>query len=153
MYHLADFGTAGAGATSGGAGFDPLAWVKSAGKSAIDKLTGGWFDSLKRMGVVGELGIGFAKKAISGIFDNGGLLQPGLNLAYNGTGTTEPVLTSGQWSDVRAASVNPASAARGGGTTEVHLHLSGFAVGTERQMVKQLKEAFAGTDGTGLKFA
>ncbi|MEU3105586.1 hypothetical protein [Streptomyces griseoflavus] len=32
-----------------------------------------------------------------GKYDSGGYLQPGLNLAYNGTGRPEPVLTRGQW--------------------------------------------------------
>lgn len=32
-----------------------------------------------------------------GAFDSGGMLQPGLNLAYNGTGRPEPVLTDQQW--------------------------------------------------------
>ncbi|MFE6128847.1 peptidoglycan DD-metalloendopeptidase family protein [Streptomyces sp. NPDC056437] len=36
-------------------------------------------------------------------YDNGGLLQPGLNLVANGTGKPEPVFTSGQWDDIRAA--------------------------------------------------
>jgi phage-related protein len=30
-------------------------------------------------------------------YDSGGFLQPGLNLAYNGTGSPEPVLTGQQW--------------------------------------------------------
>ncbi|MEV4037725.1 peptidoglycan DD-metalloendopeptidase family protein [Streptomyces umbrinus] len=40
-------------------------------------------------------------------YDNGGMLQPGLNLVANGTGKPEPVLTSGQWADVRAAKNGP----------------------------------------------
>jgi hypothetical protein len=32
-----------------------------------------------------------------GKFDNGGMLQPGFNLAYNGTGRPEPVLTGSQF--------------------------------------------------------
>ncbi len=35
-------------------------------------------------------------------YDSGGMLQPGLNLVANGTGKPEPVLTSGQWDDIRA---------------------------------------------------
>ncbi|MFD3571431.1 hypothetical protein ACFWVK_30020, partial [Streptomyces sp. NPDC058667] len=34
--------------------------------------------------------------AYQGTFDSGGYLQPGLNLAYNGTGRPEPVFTSAQ---------------------------------------------------------
>ncbi|MFI5670466.1 hypothetical protein [Streptomyces sp. NPDC051704] len=32
-----------------------------------------------------------------GTYDSGGYLQPGMNLAYNGTGRPEPVLTGAQW--------------------------------------------------------
>ncbi|WP_109030172.1 hypothetical protein [Streptomyces rubrogriseus] len=35
-----------------------------------------------------------------GKYDNGGMLQPGFNLAYNGTGRPEPVLTGRQFNDV-----------------------------------------------------
>ncbi|OIJ90899.1 hypothetical protein BIV24_17115 [Streptomyces colonosanans] len=36
-------------------------------------------------------------------FDSGGYLPKGLNLVANGTGRPEPVMTSQQWSDIRAA--------------------------------------------------
>jgi hypothetical protein len=36
----------------------------------------------------------------TGWYDNGGLLQPGLNLAYNATRKPEPVLSQQQWSDI-----------------------------------------------------
>ncbi|MFE2324588.1 hypothetical protein ACFXD5_11835 [Streptomyces sp. NPDC059385] len=39
-----------------------------------------------------------------GTFDSGGYLQPGMNLAYNGTGRPEPVLTTGQLDRLTAAS-------------------------------------------------
>ncbi|MFD9442156.1 peptidoglycan DD-metalloendopeptidase family protein [Streptomyces sp. NPDC060001] len=45
-------------------------------------------------------------------YDNGGMLQPGLNLVANGTGKPEPVFTSGQWADIRSA--------KSGGPTELH---------------------------------
>ncbi|MFJ4768462.1 peptidoglycan DD-metalloendopeptidase family protein [Streptomyces uncialis] len=45
-------------------------------------------------------------------YDDGGYLPPGLNLVANGTGKPEPVLTSQQWSDIRAA--------KAGGPTEIH---------------------------------
>ncbi|CAL9364928.1 hypothetical protein [Streptomyces sp. enrichment culture] len=49
-----------------------------------------------------------------GKYDNGGMLQPGFNLAYNGTGRPEPVLTGAQFNQL----------ARGGGdnpvTVEIH---------------------------------
>ncbi|MEW2253715.1 hypothetical protein [Streptomyces sp. NPDC047869] len=41
-------------------------------------------------------------------YDTGGMLQPGLNLAYNGTGRPEPVLTTRQW-DVLAGSSSSAT--------------------------------------------
>ncbi|MGX1472396.1 UNVERIFIED_CONTAM: hypothetical protein RKD50_001204 [Streptomyces canus] len=37
------------------------------------------------------------------LYDSGGYLEPGLNLVANGTGKPEPVLTSQQWDDIRAA--------------------------------------------------
>jgi phage-related protein len=43
----------------------------------------------------------------TGWYDNGGMLQPGLTLAYNATRKPEPVLTSQQWTDI-------SSVARGG---------------------------------------
>ncbi|MFF3166487.1 aggregation-promoting factor C-terminal-like domain-containing protein [Streptomyces sp. NPDC003273] len=36
-------------------------------------------------------------------YDEGGYLPPGLSLVANGTGSPEPVFTSGQWDDIRAA--------------------------------------------------
>lgn len=38
-----------------------------------------------------------------GQYDSGGMLQPGYNLTYNGTGGPEPVLTRQQWATMRAA--------------------------------------------------
>ncbi|OKH91505.1 M23 family metallopeptidase [Streptomyces uncialis] len=40
-------------------------------------------------------------------YDSGGMLQPGLNLAYNGTGRPEPVLTGRQWDTLTASSGPP----------------------------------------------
>ncbi|WP_309029298.1 peptidoglycan DD-metalloendopeptidase family protein [Streptomyces alfalfae] len=50
-------------------------------------------------------------------YDSGGMLQPGLNLAYNGTGRPEPVLTGGQW-DLLTSAV--------GGSNIGDLHVSVF---------------------------
>ncbi|WP_229887742.1 hypothetical protein [Streptomyces olivaceoviridis] len=36
-------------------------------------------------------------------YDDGGYLPPGLSLVANGTGSPEPVFTSTQWDDIRAA--------------------------------------------------
>ena len=49
-----------------------------------------------------------------GKYDNGGMLQPGFNLAYNGTGRPEPVLTGRQFNDLaRGGSGGPV-------TVEIH---------------------------------
>ncbi|MFF3620070.1 hypothetical protein [Streptomyces sp. NPDC002467] len=45
-----------------------------------------------------------------GTFDSGGYLQPGMNLAYNGTGRPEPVLTTGQLDRLTAAASSGRSA-------------------------------------------
>ncbi|WP_329168297.1 hypothetical protein OG709_29875 [Streptomyces sp. NBC_01267] len=42
-------------------------------------------------------------------YDNGGYLQPGLNLVANGTGQPEPVFTSGQWDDIRSSKAGSAA--------------------------------------------
>lgn len=36
-------------------------------------------------------------------YDSGGFLQPGMNLAFNGTGRPEPVLTTQQWNAIQGA--------------------------------------------------
>ena len=41
-------------------------------------------------------------------YDAGGMLQPGLTLAYNATGKPEPVFTSGQWVKLLEAHANGA---------------------------------------------
>lgn len=56
-----------------------------------------------------------------GKYDEGGMLQPGFNLAYNGTGRPEPVLTGAQFNAL----------ARGGGSErpivlELHADEGGF---------------------------
>jgi phage-related protein len=51
-------------------------------------------------------------------YDDGGYLPPGLNLVANGTGRPEPVFTSGQWDDIRAA--------KSGGTTTLHADVKVF---------------------------
>ncbi|MEU9218930.1 hypothetical protein AB0D47_20540 [Streptomyces sp. NPDC048376] len=54
-----------------------------------------------------------------GKYDNGGMLQPGFNLAYNGTGRPEPVLTGRQFNDL----------ARGGGADLSDLSLNVYVGG------------------------
>ncbi|MFJ6239594.1 hypothetical protein ACIQH0_36540 [Streptomyces griseus] len=46
--------------------------------------------------------------AYKGTYDQGGYLQPGLNLAYNGTGRPEPVFTTAQANALGAAATQPA---------------------------------------------
>jgi phage-related protein len=48
-----------------------------------------------------------------GKYDNGGFLQPGFNLAYNGTGRPEPVLTGAQFNALARADEGPI-------TVEIH---------------------------------
>lgn len=45
-----------------------------------------------------------------GTFDSGGYLQPGMNLAYNGTGRPEPVLTTAQWNALSSSGTRQAPA-------------------------------------------
>lgn len=68
-------------------------------------------------------------------YDSGGYLQPGLNLAYNGTGRPEPVFTSQQASALTKA---PAAPALGGGEFTGSLYLdSGELLGLVRGEVRQ----------------
>jgi hypothetical protein len=46
---------------------------------------------------------GFAPAMGAKLYDDGGYLQPGMNLIANGTGKPEPVFTAGQWDDIRTA--------------------------------------------------
>lgn len=54
-----------------------------------------------------------------GTFDSGGYLQPGMNLAYNGTGRPEPVFTTAQASALTRAAARPAGLQAGGQVTLV----------------------------------
>jgi hypothetical protein len=69
-------------------------------------------------------------------YDSGGYLQPGLNLAYNGTGRPEPVFTSAQANALTRLAAAPASA--GGGDFAGDLYLdSGEFLGKVRGVVRQ----------------
>lgn len=46
----------------------------------------------------------------AGGYDSGGFLQPGMNLAYNGTGKPEPVLTTAQWNALAGSGAKQAPA-------------------------------------------
>lgn len=74
-------------------------------------------------------------------YDSGGLLQPGLNLVANGTGKPEPVFTSGQWDDIRAAK-------SGSGAPNInvvsHTYLDGREVGG---IIEQKIEAYDADTG------
>lgn len=59
-----------------------------------------------------------------GMFDRGGFLRPGWNMAYNGTGRPEPV----------------GHDLGGGGTVEVHVHVAGSLL-AERDLVAALESA------------
>ncbi|TGB13840.1 peptidoglycan DD-metalloendopeptidase family protein [Streptomyces sp. MZ04] len=69
-------------------------------------------------------------------YDQGGYLEPGLNLAYNGTGRPEPVFTSTQASALTRLAMSPS--AGGGGQFEGDLYLdSGAFLGHVRGEVQQ----------------
>jgi hypothetical protein len=164
IFHLSSFGTAGADTGGKGGGWlDPVGWAKAAAKKVIEAFVGPLWNKLSGMGgIVGQMAVGMGKKLIGGIFDSGGVLGTGASMVYNGTGRPEAVLTGSQWADVSSiASLATGRSGRsrltggglGGGNVEVHLHLSGFAIGNEQQMVRQLKTAFASVTGTGLRFA
>ncbi|MFF4791819.1 hypothetical protein ACFY2M_19120 [Streptomyces sp. NPDC001276] len=55
-----------------------------------------------------------------GKYDSGGLLQPGMNLAFNGTGRPEPVLTSGQWQAIHGAALRGSDGAQAPVVVELH---------------------------------
>lgn len=59
-----------------------------------------------------------------GMFDRGGFLRPGWNMAYNGTGRAEPV----------------GHDLGGGGTVEVHVHVAGSLL-AERDLIAALESA------------
>ncbi|MER7174592.1 hypothetical protein [Streptomyces mesophilus] len=77
-----------------------------------------------------------------GKYDNGGMLQPGFNLAYNGTGRPEPVLTGRQFNNLATA----ASSSTAGGEFTGDLYLDsgeflGVVRGEMRERDRQLIEA------------
>lgn len=66
----------------------PLSNLKgSLGSSLIGQMMGAFADQV----------VGYGKSWIGGLFDNGGVLQPGLTMAMNKTGQPEAVLTNEQW--------------------------------------------------------
>lgn len=165
VLHLASLGTDGAG------GFDLIGWFKDKLGKAIDGLTGGWWSKLNGDGAFGQLGVSIGKtavdqvrdaipallknvnplKALTSIFDSGGLLQPGANLVYNGTGKPEPVLTSGQWDTVERA-LPITRGGRGGGEVHHHYHVDvrNAVVGNSQQLTKEIVSAIKSAKATGL---
>lgn len=86
----------------------------------------------------------------AGGYDSGGYLQPGLNLAYNGTGRPEPVFTSAQASALTRLAAAPAGS--GGGTFEGDLYLdSGAFLGHVRGEVHQQMTGLTTTLRAGRK--
>ena len=98
----------------GGGWFDPVGWVKSLFKGAIDAVAGLAGDT-----EWAKIAAGTGKAAVDGTvdwfvdwatnnvakiidliipFDTGGYLPTGWSTVYNGTGRPEPVLTDAQWS-------------------------------------------------------
>jgi len=59
-----------------------------------------------------------------GTFDSGGYLQPGMNLAYNGTGRPEPVLTTGQLSALTSSRASHPADQRSYNWTMVGSHMT-----------------------------
>ncbi|MER7794909.1 hypothetical protein [Streptomyces sp. NPDC097640] len=79
----------------------------------------------------------------AGGYDSGGYLQPGLNLAYNGTGRPEPVFTSAQANALMRLAVEPGA---GGGTFEGDLYLdSGEFMGKVRGVMNQRDQQLIST--------
>lgn len=69
-------------------------------------------------------------------YDSGGYLQPGMNLAYNGTGRPEPVFTSQQAAGLVRLATAPAGAGGGEFTGDLYLD-SGEFLGKVRGEVQQ----------------
>ena len=82
----------------------------------------------------------------AGGYDSGGYLQPGLNLAYNGTGRPEPVFTSSQANALTRLAAAPAS----GGTFEGDLYLdSGEFMGKVHGVMNQRDQALISAARSG----
>jgi SLT domain-containing protein len=79
----------------------------------------------------------------AGGYDSGGYLQPGLNLAYNGTGRPEPVFTTTQANALMRLAVEPGT---GGGTFEGDLYLdSGEFMGKVHGIMNQRDQQLIST--------
>lgn len=70
-----------------------------------------------------------------GTYDSGGYLQPGMNLAYNGTGRPEPVLTTGQLNSLTAA----ASGGRAPDQRSYNITLEGSRMTQAEQMADLMR--------------
>jgi hypothetical protein len=74
-----------------------------------------------------------------GKYDSGGFLQPGMNLAFNGTGRPEPVLTKAQWNAITGSSVRGSDGASGTAAFTGDLYLdSGEFLGKVRGEAQQV---------------
>ena len=82
--------------------------------------------------------------AYQGTYDRGGYLQPGLNLAYNGTGRPEPVFTTAQASNLGRLATQPTGLQPGDALTlivdgqEFHGYVDARANGVVTHRNKQL---------------
>lgn len=75
-------------------------------------------------------------------YDQGGMLEPGMNLAFNGTGRPEPVFTPGQWSAIHGAAVRGSDGASSPSHFEGNLYLdSGEFLGRVRGEAEQVMQA------------
>lgn len=124
QWYLKDFGTG--GGSGDGGGLSPLEIAKTAAKKAVDALTGGWWSKLGDMGFFGKVGLSLGKKLVGGLFDSGGMLQPGTQLVTNNTGRPEPVFTPAQWDALRG--VLPGGAGRAGGSGDQYHFAPGSVV-------------------------
>ncbi|MFF3330009.1 transglycosylase SLT domain-containing protein [Streptomyces sp. NPDC002888] len=88
---------------------------------------------------------GYAKggRVVPNLYDDGGYLPPGLSLVANGTGSPEPVMTSQQFADMRAA--------KSGGTPNITVHSHTY-LGTHEitDIVDRRVEIFADESATAL---
>lgn len=79
----------------------------------------------------------------AGGYDSGGWLQPGMNLAYNGIGQPEAVLTPRQWRSMEGAAAVGVAAAGGGSITYViNARTADFTV-ADLERVQRVQEARA----------
>ncbi len=76
------------------------------------------YSSMKyALGAYGSLSRAYDR---AGGYDSGGFLAPGMNLAFNGTGRPEPVLTTNQWNAITGSDVRGSDGAQQPVVVELH---------------------------------